>query len=104
MVCVQVYNDELRLGVEGYVRHDPRWAAQGCETPIVSTLLDSLMGADYRVVYTDGFVEYPGASALGWHSDGPHLRFAGKPLDASPRITSLWMLSDFTKYNGGTWV
>jgi ectoine hydroxylase-related dioxygenase (phytanoyl-CoA dioxygenase family) len=27
-----------------------------------------------------------------------------RPLDASPRITSLWMLSDFTKYNGGTWV
>jgi len=22
-----VYGDELRLGVEGYIRHDPRWAA-----------------------------------------------------------------------------
>ena len=35
---------------------------------------------------------------------GPHLEFGGKALDASPRITSLWMLSDFTAFNGGTWV
>ena len=27
------YGDELRLMVEGYVRHDTRWAALGCESP-----------------------------------------------------------------------
>jgi len=37
-------------------------------------------------------------------ADGPHLEFGGKALDASPRVTSLWMLSDFTAFNGGTWV
>eukprot|EP01043_Picozoa_sp_COSAG02_P047462 COSAG02_NODE_4553_length_5223_cov_3.850117_3_plen_275_part_00 len=98
-----VYGDELRLGVEGYIRHDPRWGQVGCETPIVRAIVDPLLGADFRVVYTDGFVEYPGAKALSWHSDGPHLRFGGHAVDASPRITSLWMLSDFTRYNGGTW-
>lgn len=98
-----VYGDELRLGVEGYIRHDPRWGKLGCETPIVRAVIDPLLGADFRVVYTDGFVEYPGAKALAWHSDGPHLRFGGHAVDASPRITSLWMLSDFTRYNGGTW-
>ena len=29
--------------------------------------------------------------------------FYDRPDGASPRITSLWMLSDFTAYNGGTW-
>ena len=94
------YGDELRLMVEGYVRHDPRWAAQGCENERVRAVIEPLLGDDFRVVYTDGAVDYPGASALGWHSDGPVLRFNGKPLDASPRITSLWMLSDFTAENG----
>lgn len=92
-----VYGDELRLGVEGYIRHDPRWAELGCEKPAVRAVIDPLLGSDFRVVYTDGFVEYPGAKALAWHSDGPHLNFGGHSLDASPRITSLWMLSDFTK-------
>jgi hypothetical protein len=72
-----VYGDELRLGVEGYIRHDPRWAALGCETPIVRAVIDPLLGADFRVVYTDGFVEYPGAQALAWHNDGPFLKFGG---------------------------
>ena len=26
-----------RLGVEGYIRHDPRWGAVGCETRRVRT-------------------------------------------------------------------
>ena len=30
--------------------------------------------------------------------------FAGKPVDVSARVTALYMLSDFTQYNGGTWV
>ena len=94
------YNDELRLMVEGYVRHDPRWAAQGCENERVRAVIEPLLGDDFRVVYTDGAVDYPGASALGWHSDGPILSFNGKALDASPRVTSLWMLSDFTAENG----
>jgi hypothetical protein len=98
-----VYGDELRIGIEGYIRHDPRWGQLGCEQPLVRSVIDPLLGADFRVVYTDGFAEYPGAKALAWHSDGPHLRFGGHVVDASPRITSLWMLSDFTAYNGGTW-
>jgi hypothetical protein len=57
---------------------------------------------DFTVVYTDGAVDYPGASVLGWHADD--FVFNGKPIDASTRITSLWMLSDFTLENGGTWV
>ena len=94
------YGDELRLMVEGYVRHDPRWAQQGCDNARVRAVIEPLLGDDFRVVYTDGAVDYPGASALGWHSDGPILNFNGKTLDASPRITSLWMLSDFTAENG----
>eukprot|EP01052_Picozoa_sp_SAG31_P031436 SAG31_NODE_3330_length_4398_cov_5.734589_4_plen_105_part_00 len=88
--------------LQGYIRHDPRWGRLGCETKPVLDVIEPLAGQDWRVVYTDGFVEYPGASALAWHSDGPHLSFGGKELDVSPRITSLWMLSDFTPYNGGT--
>ena len=86
------------------MRHDPRWAVVGCNTPRIREVIEPLMGDDFTVVYTDGAVDYPGASVLGWHSDGPNLVFNGKPIDASPRITSLWMLSDFTLENGGTWV
>jgi len=68
----QVYGDELRLGVEGYIRHDPRWGSLGCETRRVLDVVEPLMGSDFRVVYTDGFVEYPGAKALAWHSGAPH--------------------------------
>jgi hypothetical protein len=99
-----VYGDECRIGIEGYIRHDPVFGSLGCETEVVRAVVEPLLGDDFRVVYTDGFVEYPGSKALSWHSDGPHLVFAGKALDASPRITSLWMLSDFTAVNGGTWV
>ena len=63
-----VYGDDLRLGIEGYIRHDPRWGSVGCETRRVLDVIEPLMGADFRVVYTDGFVEYPGAKALSWHS------------------------------------
>jgi hypothetical protein len=94
------YGDELRLMVEGYVRHDPRWAATGCENERVRAVIEPLLGDDFRVVYTDGALDFPGASALGWHADGPTLSFNGRIVDASPRITSLWMLSDFTAENG----
>ena len=95
------YGDELRTSTEGYIRHDPRWAVLGCETARIREVIEPLVGSDFRVVYTDAFVDYPGAKALGWHADGPSLSFNGKALDASPRITTLWMLSDFTEYNGG---
>ena len=101
-----LYNDECRCGIEGYIRHDPRLAAVGCDRTrtAVGGVIEPLLGEDFRVVYTDGFVEYPGAANLGWHADGPFISFSGKPIDASPRVTTLWMLSDFTPYNGGTWV
>ena len=64
----------------------------------------AVLGLTRSDVDTDGAVDYPGASSLSWHSDGPILSFGGKLIDASPRITTLWMLSDFTAENGGTWV
>ena len=123
-----VYGDECRLGVEGYIRHDPRIATIGCDqTRGGVDVIDALLGEDFRAVYTDGFIEYPGAANLAWHADQPfivrdslvlltHLSahgcvltqgmqtFAGKPVDVSARVTALYMLSDFTPYNGGTWV
>ena len=88
------YGDELRLMVEGYVRHDPRWAQIGCENDRVQAVIEPLLGEvraatlaqpcgqpctvrrawreriaalqDFRVVYTDGAVDYPGAEVLGW--------------------------------------
>lgn len=63
-----VYGDDLRLGIEGYIRHDPRWGSVGCETRRILDVIEPLMGTDFRVVYTDGFVEYPGAKAISWHS------------------------------------
>ena len=71
-----VYGDDLRLGIEGYIRHDPRWGSVGCETRRVLDVIEPLMGADFRVVYTDGFVEYPGAKALSWHSGARPCRHA----------------------------
>ena len=47
-----------------------------------------LVGGD-GAAHRPGAVDYPGASVLGWHADGPNLSFGGKPIDASPRVTSL---------------
>ena len=38
------------------MRHDPRWAALGCNTPRIREVIEPLMGDDFTVVYTDGAV------------------------------------------------
>ena len=44
-----VYGDDLRLGIEGYIRHDPRWGSVGCETrrilDVIEPLIYDLVGA-----------------------------------------------------------
>ena len=66
-----------------------------------------LFGPYIRMRTGKGFVEYPGTKGGGLHGDGPFnqnppIRVFAPYQDATMQLTTVWMLSSFTKKNGGT--
>ena len=54
-----------------------------------------------------GFISKPGCQGGSLHADGPYIQSAPMRMDAPyqdfiAKVTAVWMLSPFTKENGGT--
>lgn len=67
----------------------------------------AIFGPYIRMRSGKGFVEYPGTERSNLHADGPFIQ--SQPVcvtapyqDATLQLTTVWMLSHFTKENGGT--
>ncbi len=76
--------------------------------PRLNKLCCSLLGANHRVSMITGVVNGPGLERGGMHRDWPHnpkdesfTQFGFGSLDPT-HVVTLWMLTDFTKDNGGT--
>ncbi len=72
-------------------------------------IASALLGRHVRISFTTAMVNNPGVKRGGWHADWPfNQKNAGHipaPYpDAVMHLTTLWMLSDFTGENGGTFV
>ena len=70
-------------------------------------LAESLLGDDVRVSFTSATINFPGNERNLWHSDWPFnqrnsSRIKAPYSDRLMHLTTLWMLSAFTKENGGT--
>lgn len=92
----------------GLLAHNQSFAKYLSHPNILGTV-DSIFGPHVRISYTTSIINMPGNSRGGWHSDWPfNQKNAGhipSPYpDAIAHITTIWMLSPFSKENGGTLV
>ena len=69
----------------------------------------ALWGPYIRFRTAKGLVEYPGTKRANFHADGPYIQ--GAPMrvcapypDVVMKLTTVWMFSDFSAENGGTWL
>lgn len=72
-------------------------------------VVDALFGPYARVSCTDCVINYPGNERGYWHSDWPYNATNASHVpspypDALMHLSSIWMLTDFTEENGGTFV
>jgi hypothetical protein len=95
------YRGDGNRAISGYVRFAPHWGNRGCETARVSDVVSGSVGQDYKLVYTTAFSSHS-ADKIGWHHDDPQFQQFGQPLDVMGRLTTLWMLTDFSAENGAT--
>ena len=65
-------------------------------------------GPHVRISYTNTLITAPGNERGGWHADWPYNQektcIPAPYPDFPVQLSSLWMLSDFTVENGGTWI
>jgi hypothetical protein len=92
--------------VPGFIRYDQSLAPY-LARPELMALIEGLLGPVARVSFTTATVNYPGNPRGSWHADWPfNQRNAGRITapypDAVMHLTTLWMLSAFSKENGGT--
>ena len=69
--------------------------------------LQALWGPYVRMRTAKGFVSKPGCQGGSLHADGPYIQSAPMRMNAPyqdfiAKVTAVWMLSPFTKENGGT--
>jgi len=103
-----------RIGVEGVgvlkqVVNATQCFAEHLADPRILGVADELLGDFVRISCTDAVINHPGNRRGYWHADWPynatnstHLR-APYP-DALMHLSSIWMLTDFSAENGGTFV
>ena len=94
--------------VSGLINHDQALAPYLVE-PRLQGLVQSLLGPQMRVSYTTGMITYPGHRRGSWHADWPFNQHNAGHVpapypDAVMHLTSIWMLSEFTRENGATLV
>ena len=92
--------------VPGFIRYDQSIAPYLADRCLLA-LIEGLLGPHVRVSFTTGTINYPGNQRGGWHGDWPFNQNNAGHIptpypDATMHITTLWMLSPFTRENGGT--
>ncbi len=70
-------------------------------------LVDAMFGPYSRISFTSATINEPGNARGGWHADWPFNQKNGGHIpapypDAVVHLTTIWMLSSFTRENGGT--
>ena len=94
--------------VPGFIRYDQSIAPYLADRRILG-LAEALLGEHVRVSFTTATINYPGNQRGGWHGDWPfnqnNASHIPTPyLDVTMHLTTLWMLSPFTRENGGTFI
>jgi hypothetical protein len=92
--------------VAGLIGRDQSFAPYVADQRLLG-LAEALLGAHMRISFTSAIFNEPGNPRGNWHADWPfNQRNAGHisaPYpDACMHLTSLWMISPFTRENGGT--
>ena len=95
-----------RGAISGLINHTQAFAPYLAD-PRLLGVCKELLGEHVRVSYTSTIVGFPGAKRLRWHSDWPFNQYNAGHIptpypDALVHLTSIWMLTDFTKANGAT--
>jgi ectoine hydroxylase-related dioxygenase (phytanoyl-CoA dioxygenase family) len=72
-------------------------------------VVDALFGPYARVSCTDSVINYPGNERGYWHADWPYNATNASHIpspypDALLHLASIWMLTDFSEENGGTFI
>lgn len=72
-------------------------------------VVDALFGPYARVSCTDCVINYPGNERGYWHADWPYNATNASHIpspypDALLHLSTIWMLTDFSEANGGTWL
>ncbi len=92
--------------VPGFIRYDQSLAPYLADARLMA-LLEVLLGSFIKVSFTTATINRPGNLRGKWHADWPfnQINAAHVPApypDAVMHVTTLWMLSPFTRENGGT--
>ena len=92
----------------GHINYDQSLAPYLTAAPLMD-LFEATLGPNFKISFTTGTINYPGNERGDWHADWPfNQRNAGSIRAPYPdvlmHLTTIWMLSPFTKDNGGTLV
>jgi ectoine hydroxylase-related dioxygenase (phytanoyl-CoA dioxygenase family) len=92
----------------GIINHDQSFAPYLADDRLVQ-VVGSLFGKFYRITNTSGIANHPGNDRGYWHADWPYnqTNAAHIPVpyvDAVLKLSSLWVLTEFTPTTGGTYV
>ena len=93
---------------KGLINYDQSIAEYLADERIMG-IAESLLGPHVRISMTTAAINYPGNEPGKWHADWPfnHENAGHVPMpypDAVMHLTTIWMLSPFTRENGGTFV
>ena len=88
------------------INYDQSFAPYLADARLMS-LVHHLLGANARISFTTGTINYPGNERGGWHADWPFNQHNAGHVpapypDMVAHLTTLWMFSPFTDENGGT--
>ncbi len=77
--------------------------------PRVLGVAEHWFGPFVRISFTTTLITHPGNDRGRWHADWPYNqerpgRIPAPYPDFPVQLSSLWMISDFTEENGGTWI
>ncbi len=98
---------KLGIGqVPGFIRYDQSLSPY-LSDPKLMVLLEALLGRYLKVSFITATINHPGNPRGRWHADWPFNQnnaghISAPYPDVIMHLTTLWMLSPFTKDNGGT--
>lgn len=103
-----------RIGAEGVaglrqVMNETQVFAPYVASRKLLDVVEALFGPYARVSCTDCVINYPGNERGYWHSDWPYNATNASHIpapypDTLLHLSTIWMLTDFTEENGGTFV
>ena len=96
------------LTVLGIINFDQSFAPYLTDARITG-VVEASFGSHYRIAGTSAIANNPGNDRGYWHSDWPYnqtnaVRIPAPYADAMCKLSSLWMLTEFSPHTGGTLV